>query len=707
MKKLLALVLALSLPFTGATALAQGAADGLTPVDLEPIDLPPIDLAPVETAPVETAPGEATPGEAAAQVPRNFDRLTVGSTTAMSGNFFSDMFGDNTADIDARGLLHGYNLMEWQAGTGSYGINRSVVSGLNVADDLEGNRTYTLAIYTDLAYSDGTPITAKDYAFSMLLSIDPAMRAIGAQTVESDYIVGIDAYKAGATNVLTGMRVLSDYMMSITVKAEYRPFFYELALLDYNPYPIHVIAPGCEVIDNGVGVMIQNAGGALSTAGQRIFNADLLRQTILDPETGYMSHPSVVSGPYVLDSYDAQEKTAVFSINPRFKGNSLGARPLIPQIVFKHVTPEHAIEAMRTGEIDLLNKCVSAETIAAGMELSGEGGYRTANYARSGYSFISFCCERPTVAETAVRQAIAHCLDKEALVSGYVGNYGLSVDGYYGIGQWVYQLANGTMEPPLLEPDEDATPEQRAAYEQETAAWAAVNLDGLTRYAFEPDEANRLLNEAGWTRTADGGAYSGAAGSVRCKEIGGALVPLELTLVYPEGNEIGGLLEQTLAANLAGVGVRLTVTAKPMADLLDLYYRNVPRDCDMIYLATNFATVFDPSMTFSPEDAYQGSFNRTGIVDEPLYQLAVDMRRTEPGDVLSYCTKWVAFQNRFTQVLPAIPVYSNVYFDFYRDTLQNYQIASGMSWSTAMVGAYLGEPVVQETVDEGTGLVIL
>lgn len=110
------------------------------------------------------------------------------------------------------------------------------------------------------------------------------------------------------------------------------------------------------------------------------------------------------------------------------------------------------------------------------------------------------------------------------------------------------------------------------------------------------------------------------------------------------------------------------------AKLLDIYYRRVERDCDMIYLATNFGTVFDPSMTYSTDAAYVKTVNRTGIRDKKLYQLAVDMRKTEPGDVLSYCQKWVAFQERWTEVLPAIPVYSNMYFDFYTTRLQNYRV---------------------------------
>ena len=85
-----------------------------------------------------------------------------------------------------------------------------------------------------------------------------------------------------------------------------------MALFDYSPYPISVLAPGCKVVDTEKGVGIVNASGT----GDAMFTADLLQKTILDAATGYMSHPSVVSGPYTLTSYDAQSGTASFAINP-------------------------------------------------------------------------------------------------------------------------------------------------------------------------------------------------------------------------------------------------------------------------------------------------------------------------------------------------------------------------------------------------------
>ena len=625
------------------------------------------------------------------------DTLVVGSTTAMSGNFFSEMFGNNTADLDVRMLLHDYNLMEWQSGLGSYGVNRSAVSGLIAMDDEAGNRTYTVSIYSDMKYSDGTPITAADYAFSMLLSMAPEMRQIGAQTVYSDYIIGVDEYVAGETNVLTGMRILNDTTLAIHVKASYQPFFYELALLDYVPYPIHVIAPGCEVVDNGEGVLIKNID---ETIEEPIFTAELLRETILDPETGYLTHPSVVSGAYVLDSYDEQTHTATFSMNPYYKGDFVGRLPSIPKLVYKNVSPDHMVEALASGEVDLLNKCSAADVISQGARLVSEESFSMLNYPRSGYSFVSFSCERPVVGSDVVRKAIAHCMDKDALVKSYVANYGMAVDGYYGIGQWLYALGTGRQAPPVHELPEDASPEERALYEETLDAWSKINMDGVQVYEFNVEEAVRLLERDGWVLNESGAAYNPEEDAFRCKEVDGELLALDLKMIYPEGNAIGEAFEEYFIEHLAEAGIRVTMEAKPMTELLDIYYRNVDREVDLIYLATNFATVFDPSYTYSPEDAYQGTSNRSGIADAELYKRAVDMRMTQPGDVLSYVRKWVSFQERWAEVLPTIPVYSNVYFDFYTDWLHDYTLTSGMTWSEAIIGAYLAEPQVEAEEDD-------
>ena len=47
--------------------------------------------------------------------------------------------------------------------------------------------------------------------------------------------------------------------------------------------------------------------------------ADLIQQTVLDAETGYLSHPSVTSCAYLLTKYE--DNVAKFKRNPYYKGN--------------------------------------------------------------------------------------------------------------------------------------------------------------------------------------------------------------------------------------------------------------------------------------------------------------------------------------------------------------------------------------------------
>lgn len=651
MKKLLASLLALTMMLGAALAIAE-----------EP------DVSPEPTSPVAYS----------------YDELTVGTLTPLSGRFFTDMWGANTADLDVRMLLHAYNLVEWKEAQGNYGIDGSVVSGLAVTADDAGNRVYTVALYDDLQYSDGTPLTAWDYAFSILLSAAPEVAEIGGAVNGANYIVGIDAYRAGEADMIAGVRVYSDYQMSITVKSEYLPFFYELALMNVTPYPIHVIAPGCTVADDGQGVFVRDGE-------QAAFTAELLRRTVLDEQTGYLSHPSVVSGPYVLTAYDSAGGTASFALNPYYKGNSKGAKPSIAKLTVKTVSRDAMLDQLARGEIGLLNKVTSAEAIDGGMELAGQGLANTSNYARSGHSFISFSCERLATSSSAVRKAIALSFDKDAFIAQTVGNYGLRVDGYYGIGQWMYQLAQGALAAPVEAPEEEATAEERAAYEETMALYAQISMSQLPVYSLDLEAAAHLLEEDGWTLNREGKAFDPAADDVRCKEIDGRLTALELTMLYPSDNDMADVMGTTLVDNLRQIGVAMTLEARPFPELLKAYYRQEERTCDMIYMATNFATVFDPSATFSTEDAYQGTDNRTGIQDEQLYALAVAMRQCEPGDVLTYCQRWMAFQQRFAELLPTIPVYSNVYFDFAEPVLQNYAISASTSWAQAIVSAYLSD----------------
>ena len=674
------------------------------------------------------------------------EELIVGHTTVMKGDFFTEMFGNDTADIDVRALIHGYNLVDWDQGQGIYVFDEDVVKSVMVTEDADANKTYFIALADDLYYSDGSHITAWDYAFSLLLMMAPEIEQIGGKIYRAEHILGYDDYITGRYPSLTGVSVLSDYQMAITLDHEFLPYFFETGLLLCVPYPIGVIAPGCKVYDSGYGIYIGNEDPETE---ERLFTADLLRQTILDPETGYNSHPSVSSGPYVLTSYDGQNAT--FEINPFYKrhpieiytaeaeeeseeggeifleeeetGEEEAAEPVpegpepefIKKITFKLVDNNEIAKEFEDGTLHLVNKMTYGPLITELTQTESEKHLRRENYPRIGLSFLTFSYDWKTVHEKEVRQAIAWCMDRDALTEAYCGPYGMRVDGYYGIEQWEYLLVNGGLEYPVIYPQPgEAVDEKMASFPQRYArndaeydamieAWEALNLDNLTQYTVDEERANALLDEAGWVLNREGGQYQPGTDPVRCKMIDDELVALDLKMLYPAGNHIIDTIQENFIDHLNACGIQLTLVPETMENLLTAYYRESERTTDMIYLATNFHVIVDPSITYSADnEAVHAMWNNTYSDDEELYDLAVRMRKTEPGDIFTYVERWIAFQERYNEVLPTIPIYSNIYFDFFTEMLQNYHITAHVTWSQAILDAYFGlEPEEPEEEEDG------
>ena len=392
---------------------------------------------------------------------RDYGELVVGNPTPMDGKFFTGMWGNATTDIDVRTLVHAYYLTIWGYDTGFLRASPIVASAQGVFEDQQGTRIYRFEIADDLYYSDGTKINAWDYAFSVLFQIAPEIAELGGLPMDLSYLEGYEEYVSGEVPYLSGVRVTDDRMIEFRVKPETLPYFFEMYRLGFLPYPIHEIAPGCKVYDDGKGVYIGNEEPEVT---ERIFCRELLEKTVMDPENGYLSHPTVGSGPYVLTSWDGV--TCTFEINPYYKGNPEGFKPTIPKLRFTLADNDTMIEKLEADEFQLLNKVVRRDAIEKGLALVSAGkGYTTTNYPRIGLSFIVFTPDRPAVQEKSVRQAIAYCKDKKAMQDDYTYLYGLPMDGLMGIGQWMYGMVKGTEDYPETLP-EDPTPEEEAEYDK-------------------------------------------------------------------------------------------------------------------------------------------------------------------------------------------------------------------------------------------------
>ncbi len=670
MKKILACLIAVLMLATPLKAFAAASPE-VEPASEETASQE-IESASEEPASQEIAPVEE---ETASVEPLNYDydELVVGTTMPMYGTFFTAMWGNGSSDIDVRQLIHGYNLVEWDSEESGFELDPSVVSGSLVQQNEAGDHIYNITLYSDLYWSDGSRITAWDYAFSFLLRIASEIEELGGTPEIMDYLTGYDAYMNGTVPYLSGVRVTDDINLVITISNEVLPFFYELALLDCTPCPIGEVAPDCQVRDDGNGIYIQGD-----------FSAELLRDTLLG-EDGYLLQPKITSGAYKLVSFDGKE--ARFELNEWYKGDKDGVKPTIQRLIFREADSDTMIDELMAGDYGLLTRTGGAEQIQAGMQaISEDQRYGVTNYPRSGMSFIAFDPDNSIFDSADLRKAIAYAIDKDAMTSDAVSNYGLRVDGYYGIGQWMYRLLSGTTAFPVEEPAADATAKEQEEYEQAIEDWEALTeqMEDLPLYEMDAEQAVNLLEKDGWTLNRQGESFDASTDDVRCKMVDDVLVPLELKLVYAESATVGDAL-QDLVAPLAEIGI--VVTVEGVDQLLERYYGQIDRDYDMIFLASDFDVKFDPSPLFNPE----GDSNYIGSDDDELYTLARSMIQTKAGDLMAYCEKWLAFQELFIELEPLIPVYSNIYFDFYPKVLQDYNVSEYTTWAQAIVPAFMSD----------------
>jgi len=632
------------------------------------------------TASAETLTQGDTPEEPAL-IPiasEEFGDFVVGEAGKLSGDFFTTLWGNSTYDMDARALLHGYDTV---ALNDRYEFirNPTTVQSIDPRDNADGGRTYTLQLAPGLTYNDGAPITAADYVFNLLLAGSPAVRELGGATILVSHIQGYNGYNDGTAATFSGVRLLDQRRFSISVKPETLPFFYELSMVRAIPYPISVIAPGCEVADDGEGAYIRNID---PDEEEPLFTSALLRNTLFDPETGYAAHPYVTSGPYQLRSFDPESGEARFTLNPYFAGDWRGQKPVIDNVAIRYVPPADLVPALERGDVHLINKVAAGEDIKAG--LNSDEPIRDYPYPRQGFGFLAFACEGGPTQFPAVRKAIAYAVGQKEFVHEFNPVFGEPVHGYYGVGQWMVRL--------ILDGGPDPV-RGRQEEEEDVNPWASLSLDNLKIYRKDLDEAKAVLIEDGWTLNEAGEPFEeGADEPLRYKDVDGELTPLTLRFAKQQDNAAADLAERLLTEPAERLGMKVEVAEMSFGDLLNGYYRSSDRPFEIAYLATNFSRTFDPYYVFGSDDRLQGLLNTSGLQDERLAFSALALRQAKPGDLLDYCERWLRFQDAFNDALPMLPLYSNTYFDFSVSELAGYNPGSAANWPEALLYASLRRP---------------
>ncbi|PDV99575.1 ABC transporter substrate-binding protein [Candidatus Chloroploca asiatica] len=183
------------------------------------------------------------------------------------------------------------------------------------------------------------------------------------------------------------------------------------------------------------------------------------------------------------------------------------------------------VDLLRTsvagGSLDVVALNQPPPELLAALRADAEAGLLTVDAVNSPiWEHLDFNLDVAALQDIRVRRAIAHAINRDAMNATLLGDYGRVLE------SWI-------------------VPEQ----------WAAVPLDQLTRYPFNPDLARQLLDEVGIVDT-DGDGLREVAGQ-----------PFILNLITTQGSPLRVATAEQIRDDLAAVGLGISVQELPTATL--------------------------------------------------------------------------------------------------------------------------------------------
>ena len=632
---------------------------------------------------------EAAPAETPVPVLENrteAGQVIYGSSTEISGDWaHGAIWTNNASDNMIRNLINDYGTVSFDQG-GAMVMNASVTESIESVVNEDGTKTFTVKIKEGLVFNDGSPITAANYLAALLLFDHPTLQGLGSKSTGYLTYVGGEAFAKGVVpegaaegtapefaKEYAGARLLDDYTYSLQVVADKIPYFYDLSYATLTPLSIDMwLGEGYSVKDDGNGAYID---GDMS--------AEAISAKI--EAARFLSEGRVTAGPYSLVSFDSTAKEAVLEINPNYAGNFEGQKPSIQKIVVVKAVQATQFDALKTGAINLISQLTGGNDINTALDLEEQGGFATVSFERNGYGKLMFQSDFGPTQFLSVRRAVAHLLDRPEFATSFTQGFGALVHGPYGLAMWMYK-------------DSEEELNQR-----------------LNTYPYSLDVAAETLAADGWTLDAQGNPW---VSGVRYKKVtaeeagqyehnvtlanGDILMPLIIEWSSSEGNPVSELLVTMLANNpdVATAGMEIRQSVMTFDELLNWMYRDktqgdqyaVPK-YGMYNLASNFTPIYDQSYawTLDPELIAQG-YNSNFLFDEQLDKLSMDMvYGVDASDREGFRKLWADYIVRWNELLPEIPLYSNIYYTVFFDKLQNYEQSPLWGFENAILYATLAE----------------
>ena len=615
-------------------------------------------------------------------------QVVIGTSTEASGDWAYSAFvrNPNATDKAVMTLTDDMTTVDSDQ-HGDYGINKTVVKSYERIEEENGNVTFKFVINDGLKFNNGEAVTAQNFVAWTMFVTSPAGKEMGVVSATYNMLPGGLAYRNGETNVLSAVRLYDEKTFSITIaktgedgETSYLPYYYDITYAAMQAVNLtYWFGEGWSVKDDGEGVYFVNADG-------KEFTAETVGETVTAGR--FATGNRVTAGPYNLVSFDQSSREIVLEVNENYNGNFEGQKPGIQKLVIVKTSEDTVMDMITTGQIQIHSQIADGSEVNAVMDLieAGTINSSTSQYDRAGYGYFGFACDLGPTQFTEFRQAVAYLLDRVEFAQTFCKGWGSVVHGPYC-----------------------------------TAFTMTAKTDiekKINHYDYNPEKAVELLKQAGFVYNADGSDYVDGSGEVRYAKVteeqakyydsfnkvladGTILMPATINWASSEGNAVSALLSTMLANSEAtkAAGVSIVKTEMTFPELLNYMYRQdsygLGGDYSMpTYNMFNLATGYNGGVyvesynwTTDPEYIEQG-YNVQHLYDEQLDKLSMDMvYGVEPSDEATYLDLWEKYIIRWNELLPMVPLYSNIYVTVYPNTIDNYAEDSFWGFERAILYA--------------------
>lgn len=615
-------------------------------------------------------------------------QVVIGTSTEASGDWAYSAFvrNPNATDNAVVKLTDDMSTIESDQ-HGDYVINKTVVKSYERIEEENGNVTYKFVINDGLKFNNGEAVTAQNFVAWTMFVTSPAGKEMGVVSATYNMLPGGLAYRNGETNILSAVHLYDEKTFSITIaktgedgETSYLPYYYDITYAAMQAVNLtYWFGEGWSVKDDGEGVYFVNADG-------KEFTAETVGETV--EAARFATGNRVTAGPYNLVSFDQSSREIVLEVNENYNGNFEGQKPGIQKLVIVKTSEDTVMDMITTGQIQIYSQIADGSEVNAVMDLieAGTINSSTSQYDRAGYGYFGFACDLGPTQFTEFRQAIAYLLDRVEFAQTFCKGWGSVVHGPYC-----------------------------------TAFTMTAKTDiekKINHYDYNPEKAVELLKQAGFVYNADGSDYVDGSGEVRYAKVteeqakyyesfnkvladGTILMPATVNWASSEGNAVSALLSTMLANSDAtkAAGVSIVKTEMTFPSLLSYMYRQETNGAvgdftvptyNMFNLATGYnGGVYDESYNWTTDPEYiEQGMNVQHLYDKELDKLSMDMvYGVEPGDEATYLSLWEKYIIRWNELLPMVPLYSNIYVTVYPNTIDNYAEDSFWGFERAILYA--------------------